>query len=711
MAFRIFVRFSGAILAALLLAAPSPSLADRGSAEEIQTLLSMSIEELMELEVVSVSSGRAGSVPKAPGIVSVIPAASIEAMPARFLTDILKTLPGFDVRQANNGKLYVSSVGVDNPASVLVMIDGVHFNDPFSGGAIYDIPVDNIARLEIIRGPGSALYGASAMMAVINVVTKRRPETRVKAGLGTFNTGKASLEYGDRREDVSWRVFGEVYDTAGADGVMESDMLLARGMSRAPMAQKDNRRNIWLQGALDHGAARLNATYFSQDRGPNFAWHAALSDKGGSMAEYGALDLANTYTLAGAAVTPKVFVNRWRRSWDIQLFPDGYTDNRDLDNDGDVERFPDGVWQKKTYTVDTAGAGLTLERAFGAHRLTAGASGETQELRDTSFATNYLGDPLNGAVAMGSFANWNNYALPQKSRSLWAAFVQDDWTGPGGLNVVAGVRHDQYSDFGGATAPRVAAVYPLAERITLKAQYAASFRAPTLEELYDETDPQFSGNPDLMAEKMEGYEASVWYHYGASNHLAVSAYRHRLRDYITNLFNVTMAVANQNENAGELDITGYAVEARHAVTPYSWITANATLFNAKDVTSDSWLTAYPQLRANAGVNVSLPYRITVTLWWLYSDTAHTNARIDSEAFVYNKARRGPTHLLNLAVASARLPWGLTAKASVFNLLNHDYREIYTDTRDRLQETPVVYENDNRIPNSQRMFLLELSKEF
>lgn len=138
------------LLFILFLSFSVPAIAE----EDYEEALTMELEELMETKV-SISSLRPKPLYKSPGTVSVITSKDISNMPARQLTDILKTVPGFDVRYNNFGEYFVSSGGVDNPSNILMMINGHRYNDFYTGGAIYDIPVDNFEKVEIMVFAGN----------------------------------------------------------------------------------------------------------------------------------------------------------------------------------------------------------------------------------------------------------------------------------------------------------------------------------------------------------------------------------------------------------------------------------------------------------------------------------------------------------------------------------------------------------------------------
>ncbi len=115
---------------------------------------------------------------KAPAIATVITADEIKNMGARDLTDVLKTVPGFGVSINEWGVNMFEVRGIKTTGSekILVMTDGHRLNESYTGSGLCltfnDLSVEKIRQIEIIRGPGSALYGANAFTAVINIITK-----------------------------------------------------------------------------------------------------------------------------------------------------------------------------------------------------------------------------------------------------------------------------------------------------------------------------------------------------------------------------------------------------------------------------------------------------------------------------------------------------------------------------------------------------------
>src|SRR5688572_21880304 len=150
-------------------------------AQDLDSLLNMSAftEESALQKVLNqnltVSSSKALTTRETPGIISLVTAEEIQNSGARDLTDILRLVPGFDIAQDLQ---FVMGIGLRgnwaNEGKVLVLMDGQPFNELlYQTVAVGNrFPVDAIERIEIIRGPGSAIYGGSAEYGVINIITK-----------------------------------------------------------------------------------------------------------------------------------------------------------------------------------------------------------------------------------------------------------------------------------------------------------------------------------------------------------------------------------------------------------------------------------------------------------------------------------------------------------------------------------------------------------
>jgi outer membrane receptor protein involved in Fe transport len=184
-----------------------------------------------EVEIASLKTQR---VEEAPGIVSVITAQQIKDMGARDLNDVLRTLPGF---QLPISLFFATSYAIRGltqnfNSRVLVMMDGVPLNEPYYGESNLnwaDISINNVKRIEVIRGPGSALYGTYAFLAVINIITNKAEDidgVEFSAGGGSWNTQHYYILAGKKWKDFSLSGYADYHKSGGYDNYnIEQDLV------------------------------------------------------------------------------------------------------------------------------------------------------------------------------------------------------------------------------------------------------------------------------------------------------------------------------------------------------------------------------------------------------------------------------------------------------------------------------------------------------
>src|SRR3984885_1534496 len=216
------------LLCLLPLLAPSQALAQKK--DETPNLLDMSLEDLMSIEIDSVSgvSGYSQRVTEAPASVTIITSEEIQKYGYRTLADILRNVRGFYVTYDRNySYLGVRGFGIPGEYnnSIALLIDGHRLNDDIFDGALigteFPIDVDLIDRVEVIRGPNSSLYVASAFLGVINIITKRGRDlpklsaTGAAAGYGAY---QGRVSYGDTfKNGLEFLLSGSFYDSHGQD--------------------------------------------------------------------------------------------------------------------------------------------------------------------------------------------------------------------------------------------------------------------------------------------------------------------------------------------------------------------------------------------------------------------------------------------------------------------------------------------------------------
>jgi iron complex outermembrane receptor protein len=207
----------------LLLAAASPAFAQDPDAQLAQNLKKLTIEELTQLDI-STASRRVEPLAQAAAAVSVIRGEDIRRAGVTSLAEALRLAEGIAVARADNATWAISTRGFNIPTAnkILVLIDGRTVYSPLFAGTLWsvqDVPLANIDRIEVTRGPGGTVWGANAVNGVVNVITKRAAETAgvtVVVAAGTEERGITMVQYGGSSRAFDYRVYGKLRARDGA---------------------------------------------------------------------------------------------------------------------------------------------------------------------------------------------------------------------------------------------------------------------------------------------------------------------------------------------------------------------------------------------------------------------------------------------------------------------------------------------------------------
>src|ERR1700746_2843193 len=210
--------FLAVVFAITTLAQTSPKVPDIGS---------MSMEDLMNMQVTSVSK-HTQKLADAAAAIFVITQEDIRRSGATSIPDALRMVPGLQVARIDENKWAIGSRGFNGrfDNKLLVLIDGRSVYTPLFSGVywnVQDVVVEDVDRIEVIRGPGATLWGANAVDGVINIITKPARSTQsgiVTAGGGTEERGSVGGRYGDKIGDTThYRIYGKYFNWGPSDYV------------------------------------------------------------------------------------------------------------------------------------------------------------------------------------------------------------------------------------------------------------------------------------------------------------------------------------------------------------------------------------------------------------------------------------------------------------------------------------------------------------
>jgi iron complex outermembrane receptor protein len=238
---------------------------DSGRSPSDESLTELSLEELMSLEVEVTSTRKSERVEDVPAAVYVLTAEDLRRSGASSIPEALRMVPGMQVARLDSNRWAISIRGfADQFANkLLVLIDGRTVYTPLFSGVFWDVQdvlLEDVERIEVIRGPGAALWGANAVNGVINVVTKGAAETQgplLQFGGGVEEQAFGAARYGGQfGTDAAWRVYAKAFERDsferqdGSEG--EDDWHQARGGFRGDWSAGE-RDALTLQGDVYDG--------------------------------------------------------------------------------------------------------------------------------------------------------------------------------------------------------------------------------------------------------------------------------------------------------------------------------------------------------------------------------------------------------------------------------------------------------------------------
>jgi iron complex outermembrane receptor protein len=631
---------------------------------------------------ISLATGNVQTLRRAPAVAAVVTAADIASLGVRSMDDVLETVAGIHITRSANiyAPVYtVRGIFSSQGPQVLILQNGVPITTLYTGnkGNMWgDYPVELISRLEIVRGPGAALYGADAYAGVINIITKGPVEaagTEFGVRTGSFGTRDVWVQHGGKAGQLEYAAYLRAGTTDGMDPVItadaqtRNDTLLGTRASLAPGP---------VTTGYDAVDANFEAVYGQFRARLNFKQRSKM---GAGVGIASALDpvgqARSTRTIGNLAWANPQFARDWGLNVSLnsqqyvqeipvpyQLLPPGL-------------RFPTGVFPKgmlgapETWEHIVRLAAHADYSGFANHHLRIGVGHDdlhlyrTREWRNFTYAPNGTPIPL---PELTDFSKTAPFLLPHRRRIDYM-FVQDEWRLATDWNLTAGVRHDRYSDFGGTTNPRLALVWDATFDLTAKLLYGRAFRAPSFNEGYSITNPVALGNPNLKPETNGTLEAAIAWQAQADLQVNVTLHRYSMANIIrlvprpvAGTGQVYANIGSQSGRGIELETTWNANRELRLVANYAW---QRSIDRATG--RDAGYAPHNHLYARADWQFASGYVFTPQFNWV-ADRKRTAGDLRAPVPDYN------TVDLTLSTRSGKNSWNFSA--SVRNLFNADVRE-------------------------------------
>jgi iron complex outermembrane receptor protein len=410
---------------------------------------------------------------------------------------------------------------------VLVLVDGQRMSNAFTSGAAFVTPLismENVKRVEVIRGPGSALYGSNAFLGMVNIITDKSLNN-VEAAAGSFDGGRAHVNYSYSGDELEAALFVKYFQDDGEEYKNVYDTINQRlADTRDPRKGFD----LYLSGEYKGLAFNLShirrqneqfyeVGYFSNSFNKHtrentyanlsYSWH--WLERVDSVLRIGCLhSLVEFQTvLMPAGALAHISAPAGSEPFFVK------TPVEELE--------PVMKLHNTVHIADSQDLQFGME--YRRPEVTDVTTSNNYDMRDLSngvFPVRYYGE-LRRTTPIGK----------ERARSVLGLYAQYQFSPWESLTATAGVRYDYYDDVGSTTNPRLALVYRPLEKTALKLLYGEAFRAPTFAETDAMNNPAAKGNPNLKPEKVKTYEF-IWVQQFERANFALSYFEAQMTDNV-----------------------------------------------------------------------------------------------------------------------------------------------------------------------------------
>ena len=414
-----------------------------------------------------------------PGMITILHGDQLQSLGVQTVNEALGLVPGIYTNVGNVGQpvTIVRGVGVALKSSNLkIMFNGVPANSAVTGSAdaILHLPIFQVERIEIIRGPGSPLYGEFAFSGVVNIIT-RSNDKAVQVKVGKHHYRQVDAVYAAEQAGLKWSVNASAWKTNGTERLSGQDNFTIHDFGYAPGNIFDHDQGQLLVVNADYGDYQFKSRYVNSKRGGFYGDTA----KGGSdyaPRKESVLNVHGNKKWKISDALSATFSLTWQQTKFVEAeflglpagprlqgppppVPNLVDRTRQTGADDSYQKFELAFdWlasDNHNLLVVLEGARFKVDDSFGF--VTAGDEHFTLDESELRVQTN-------------------------TERKLYSIVLQDQWRFNENLDITLGTRFDHYNDWGTSHSPRIAAVWRLSKQHMVKAQYSEAFRPPALEQ-------------------------------------------------------------------------------------------------------------------------------------------------------------------------------------------------------------------------------------
>lgn len=578
-------------------------------------------EEIFDLGKIVITATRIPLLLKdAPGSVSIISEDEVKSSQAENVGEVLEKVAGVKIQSYGLNGMSTLSFRGSSANQVLVMIDSRPINLGSTGSVDLSLyPLDDVEKIEVVRGPFSALYGTGALGGVVNIITKNPPQTtttRAGLSLGTFKLSSYTLSYGS-----SWKKIDYLFTAKGtySDG---------------------DRENNW-----------KDSRYFSGKIVYPGSFTSFIFSGGYSQEEKGVPGSLDFPTLKASQKDERGWIDL---TWNWKAKNSNFSLKGFLNQDETIYENPEAWGGAQRDTTENRVWGINFQHSFPfsfKHNFIWGVDWKEDEV-DVKTAEGV--SQIGGERQVGSTA----------------LYLQDELKFSPEFTVFLGTRYDDHSVYGSRMSPRLSFIYHLRKSTSLRASWGQAFRSPSIDDLYWQEDwgggMGLFGNPGLKPEVSSEYEVGV-------EQIFTPQILGRMTFFfseVDNLINWTETGTWRWEaqNVDKASIKGLEGEVRLKPWEKLSLSLNYTYLVAKDEKEfkGNFLPYRPQNKLFS----CLDYKIRSNLHF------HLEGELVGERYTN---RENTEKLPSYTLLGARITFNLGKKAKVFlkadNLLDEEYEDM------------------------------------
>ncbi|MBX7137665.1 MAG: TonB-dependent receptor [Oligoflexia bacterium] len=554
-------------------------------AQTAQELAGLSLEQLMEVQVTS-SSKTPISLSKAPGNVEVITRDDLKRFGYRKVSEALQRIVGFNIYSLQYDFAFIRGFSVpgDFNTRMLLLIDGHRTNDNnFHQGFIGDEFPDsfeNIERIEVSKGPGSAVWGTNAMLAVINVVT-RKPEQIGKAEAsyeyGSHNRSKGFVATAGQEGKLSYSLNGSYLDS---DGQAFLRLPNTKG-GTDDLIIKDNDQEYAhrVSGTFDYGDVRLNVAHGERQTQVPYGFFGVIQEDGGNIYsdDYTRVDLS-VDTLIDKELDEHFAARFYYDDWGFDgdyIYAGEEQGSRLVNSDKGVSELYGFELRYSRELLDW------LSMVVGA---------EAQDNYKLSIL-NFYRDPQSP-----------NFITAREPYQLYSYYTELHFGLADNLELIGGVRGDIYTNQDNSATPRATLIYNPFEDSTLRLMYGEGYRVSSNFERNYADSVATIANHDLNPEQIRTTEASWQQKIAEGVQATLNVYYYTFSDLLVQTQNADGLFLFDNSDA---DAYAKGAELSLLARLGGGLSAYGGITTFETRQAGERLPASPRVLANAGVSVPL----------------------------------------------------------------------------------------------------------